>query len=336
MKTMRIAISMSALLCGAAWAAGDSLAFKTSSAIGEDPAATGKKAAAELKAAFGDTIIQAVLVMDSFEDLENKQAMLTGVASALPKEILFGGSSYGGFTQQGSIDYDGVVLLGIGGDDMTVAAALAEKMGAAGLTMENDLEKLTVALNEAGERLARQLPDPEQGNLLLLISDAHSPKNQLLLDGVQKAAGKKLQITGGSVNKNAGQNWVYFRGTAYTDSAIALLLRGPFHATQAGRQAKTNEAVIATARKGSAAALKDASAKPLAVLAFNCGGRKGKLNRLEDELEAIQTSIGKEAPLFGAYCAGEYGPADLSDSQGDCTPSGRGWHVMFTVLTEKK
>ncbi len=312
--------------------ADEPVVFKTAAASGENAAETGKKAATELKAAFGGVAPKAVLVMDSFEDVAAKKAMLGGVASVLQKVILFGGASYGGFTQRGSVNDDGVVLLGIGGDGIGVEAALAEKMGAAGLTMEKDLEKLTATLNRAGEQLAKQLP-LDRGVLMLLISDAHSPKNQLLLDGVQKVAGRKLPITGGSVNKNAGQNWVYFRGAAYTDSAIALLLTGSFKVTQTGRQAKTNEAVIETAREGSASLLKAAPAKPFAVLAFNCGGRKGKLKRLEDELEAIQTSLGKELPLFGTYCAGEYGPADISKSKGDCTSCGRGWHVMFTVLT---
>ncbi|MFA6564988.1 MAG: FIST N-terminal domain-containing protein [Verrucomicrobiia bacterium] len=332
MKTIRVAAMVLAFCCVSVWAADDALVFKTAAASGENAAEAGKKAATELKAAFGGTAPKAVLVMDSFEDVAAKKAMLDGVASVLPKEILFGGASYGGFTQRGSVNDDGVVLLGIGGDGIGVEAALAEKMGAAGLTMEKDLEKLTATLNRAGEQLAKQLP-LDRGALMLLISDAHSPKNQLLLDGVQKVAGKKLPITGGSVNKNAGQNWVYFRGAAHTDSAIALLLTGSFKVTQTGRQAKTNEAVIETAREGSASVLKSAPAKPFAVLAFNCGGRKGKLKRLEDELEAIQTSLGKELPLFGTYCAGEYGPADISESKGDCTPCGRGWHVMFTVLT---
>ena len=336
MKTSTIAGVLLGMMMAPAVAKAGSPVFKTAAATGDNPAATGRKAAAELKKAFGETALKAVLVMDSFEDLENKQAMLEGVAAALPKEILFGGTSYGGFTQKGAMDYDSVVLLGIGGEGVAVTPALAAKMGAAGLTMENNLEKLTAALKRAGERLAKQLPGLDRGSLLLLVSDAHSPKNQLLLDGVQKVAGRKLPITGGSVNKNAGQNWVYFRGKAYTDSAIALLLTGPFQATQTGRQAKTNEAVIQTASQGSAAALKDAPNEPLALLAFNCGGRMGKLNRLEDELEAIQASAGKEIPIFGAYCAGEYGPSDLSEDKGDATPCGSGWHVMFTALTARK
>ena len=186
MKTMQIAGLMLAMLIAPAWAKTTSPVFKTAAATGDDPAATGKKAAAELKAAFGETPLKAVLIMDSFEDLENKKAMLEGVASVLPKKILFGGTSYGGFTQKGSIDYDGVMLLGIGGEAVTVTPAMAEKMGTAGLTMENDLDKLTAVLGKAGEKLAKQLPDIQQAGLLLLISDAHSPKNQLLLDGCRK------------------------------------------------------------------------------------------------------------------------------------------------------
>ena len=331
-KFSTAAIMLGLALAPPCAAAGSSL-FKTAASTGDDPAETGKRAAIELKAAFAEANLKAVIVMDSFEDIENKKAMLGGVASVLPKEILFGGTSYGGFTQAGSIDYDGVFLLGIGGD-VNVATALVEKMGTAGLTMENDLDALTTAFARAGESLAKRLPELDQANLLVLISDAHSPKNQLLLDGVQKIAGKTLPITGGSVCKNPGQNWVYFQGKPYTDSAIGLLLSGPFQVSQAGRQAKTNDAVIKTASEGSASVLKTAPGKPIALMAFNCGGRMGKLDRLEDELGAIQKSVGKALPVFGTYCAGEYGPADLSDNRGDLTPCGRGWHVMFTVLTE--
>jgi hypothetical protein len=235
------------------------------------------------------------------------------------------------FTQKGSHDLDSVALLGIGGDGVSVTAALSEKMGAAGLSLEKDQEQLTQALNQGGARLARSLPGLENGTLLLLIADAHSPKNQLLIDGVQSVAGKDLPITGGSINKNAGQTFVYYRGNVYPDSAIGLLLTGDFKVAQTGNQAQSNEKVIATAQSGSADALKKLDGKPFAVLAFNCGGRMGKLNRLQDELEAIQASIGPDLPLFGCYCAGEFGPAADADS-GDDTSTGRGWHVMFSVL----
>ncbi len=71
--------------------------------------------------------------------------------------------------------------------------------------------------------------------------------------------------------------------------------------------------------------------KPFSVLAFNCAGRKGKLDNIADELAAIQSVIGNDIPLFGAYCAGEIGPADVAGKE-TTGSSGVGWHVMFTVL----
>ena len=57
----------------------------------------------------------------------------------------------------------------------------------------------------------------------------------------------------------------------------------------------------------------------------------GKLDRLEDELEAIRYSTGAQIPIFGCYCAGEFGPTDMADAQaGVCY--GRGWHVMCTAI----
>ena len=179
--------------------------------------------------------------------------------------------------------------------------------------------------------MARKLPNLVDATLMVVLADAHSPKNQLLLDGIQSVVGKKLRVTGGCVNKNAGQNWVYFRGRVHTDSAIALALSGDFIVGQAGRKAKDNDAVIATAREGSAQALKQLGKKPFAVLAFDCAGRMGKLDNVEEELVAIQTALGKEVPLFGCYCAGEYGPADVEGADAD-TCYGQGWHVMVTAL----
>ena len=69
----------------------------------------------------------------------------------------------------------------------------------------------------------------------------------------------------------------------------------------------------------------------VAALAFDCAGRMGKLKNLGDELKEVQRSIGNSVPLFGCYCAGEYGPADAADlKKGVCY--GRGWHIMFTAL----
>ena len=100
----------------------------------------------------------------------------------------------------------------------------------------------------------------------------------------------------------------------------------------AGRLAKDKEAVIRTAAEGAAEAIAKMPAKPLAVLAYNCAGRRGKLQNVAEELQAIQQSIGTTVPLFGCYNAGEIGPLDASEKTSEAFCGGSGWHVMFTVL----
>ncbi|MHC4496377.1 MAG: FIST N-terminal domain-containing protein, partial [Planctomycetota bacterium] len=168
--------------------------------------------------------------------------------------------------------------------------------------------------------------------LMVIMADAHSPKNQFLLDGAQEVMGKDFPITGGSANKNAGQTFVYFQGRMYADAAIALLLSGDFEVSLSGRQAQENAKVISSAADSADEALENMKAKPFSVLAFNCAGRKGKLDNIADELAAIKGIIGNEVPLFGAYCAGEIGPADIAEKDPEALSSGVGWHVMFTVL----
>jgi hypothetical protein len=306
--------------------------FRTASATDEDPAAAGRKAAEALKSALGGVEPQVVLMADCFEDKENKEKALAAVTAVLGRDKVCGGATYGTFTQAGALTQDAVGLLAISG--VKVSVAFEGKLCAAGLTMEKDEAALTAALGGAGQRLAKKLTGADKGKLLIMIADAHSPKNQLLLDGVQSVVGKKLPVTGGSVNKNAGQNWIYYQGKAYTDAAVALLLSGDFDLAQAGRQAKDNDAVISTAKDGAGEAQTKLGKKPFAVLAFDCAGRKGKLKNVGDELSAIQASLGRDVPLFGCYCAGEFGPADATDvDKSICY--GRGWHVMITALGTK-
>ena len=310
---------------------GGDIVMRTAVAEDEDPVAAGEAAAKTLQQAMGNVEPQVVLLAECFEDKPYKEKVLEGVASVFPPEIICGGSTYGVFVQEGAFDLDTVALLGIGGDGISVSVALVEEMGAADLSLEENEPELTAALNAAGKRLAEKLPGIGEAALTVVISDAHSPKNQLLLDGVQSVVGTGIRVTGGSVNKNAEQNWVYFGGRAYTDAAIALTLTGDMKLSQAGRQAKDNDAVIATAKEGSAEALEALDAEPFAALAFDCAGRMGKLDDIADELAAIRESLGEELPLFGLYCAGEFGPAD--EETADPTVSyGRGWHMMMTVL----
>jgi len=298
----------------------------------ENPAAAGKAAAAALKKAMGSTPLKAVLVSECFEDQENKQKLLRAVTAELPEQIVFGESTYGSFVQAGPAGADSVCLLGIGGDGIGITAALVTDLGTSKLLVETDREAIQKRLNVAGGKLAQKIPKTDRDRLLVLLADAHSPKNQFLVEGLQQVVGKRFPITGGCANKNSGQTFVYFGGRMHADSALALMLSGDFHVSLAGRQAKDNDGVIATAEQAAATALGGLQGKPLGALAFDCAGRKGKLKRLSDELQAVQRALGKDLTVFGCYCAGEIGPLDIPDKPADTLSGGGGWHVMFTVL----
>ena len=197
----------------------------------EQPTAAGKAAAEQLKAAMGEVPLKAVIVSECFEDQENKQALLAGVCSVLPSDLVFGQATYGSFTQAGCGGFDTVCLLGIGGDGIGVSAALVKDLGVAKLTFEEHEAQIKQRLHAAGAKLAGKLARGESDRLAILMADAHSPKNQFLVEGVQQVLGGGFPITGGSANKNAGQTFVYYRGQTHSDSAIALMLSGDFRVT---------------------------------------------------------------------------------------------------------
>ncbi len=330
-------ISLLATIALALWLpAGTAVAdpvIQTAMAENEDGFKAGQTAAQQLKTKLGGVAPKVVIVTECFEDQAQKAAVLKGVASVFPKDLIYGGAVYGMYTQDGVLDIDAVSCAAIGGD-IKVTTATVTKMGAAGLSLETQKDELASALHKGGVKLAKQLSGLRDATMMILIGDAHSPKNQFLLDGVQEVAGKRLPVTGGSICKNAGQTFVFSKGEMHADSAIAILLKADLKISQAGRQAKSNEEVVSTAKEGAASALKSLGGKPAAVFAFDCGGRMGKLDRLEDELEAIQSSVGKDVPIYGAYCAGEFGPADTRDAadKDDRTSIGRGWHIMLSIL----
>lgn len=313
-------------------APGGEIVIKVAAAQNEDPYAAGKAAAEALQQQLGDAAPHVVLIAECFDEWHLKSRALRGVASVFPRDILFGAATYGVFTQAGCLDRNAIGLVALAGPGISVGAALEPDLGTAKLVPGQDDAEIKERLNAAGARLALRVPRTPQDKLMIVLADAHSPKNAHLVEGLQKELGKDFPITGGSANKNAGQTYVYYQGRMVEDSAVGIVLAGDFQVALAGRMAKENQKVIASAKEGAAEALKTLEAKPFAAFAFNCAGRKGKLDNIQTELDAIQQALGKDLPLFGCYCAGEIGPADLPDKDPQALSSGVGWHVMFTLL----
>jgi hypothetical protein len=296
------------------------------------PFDAGLRAARKLKSQMGETPCHAVIIAEYFEDKSAKSKALKGVCSVFESSIVYGFASYGSFGQDGCSDNDTVRVIGIGGEGILVAAALEENLGAAKLTMEDDMEQLQGRLQAAGSSIADKLAEIRHAKLMILIPDAHSPKNAYVVEGARKILGDDFPITGGSPNKNPGQTYVYYQGQMFQDSAIAFMLSGNFKVSLAGRKAQENSMVISSAGEAFAEAVANLDGEPVAAFAFNCAGRKGKLDNLEDELEAIQKEFGTKTPIFGSYCAGEIGPGDLAEKPTGVLSSGVGWHLMVTIL----
>lgn len=315
-------------------AADRDIVFGVGASDARDPLEAGKLAAAAAAKNIGNSPVRAVLLSECFEDADRKAKVLEGVCSVFDKSLVFGGATYGSFTQAGVAAGEAAAVLVVAGEDISVTAACRENMGSAGLTLEKDKDKLDGVLTAAGRELGKMLSEAG-GKLMVIVADAHSPKNAPLVAGVRAALGADFPVTGGSVNKNAGQTYVYYQGRMLTDAVVGLMLDGRFELGMSGRQAKENDKVVSTAEAGAAealSALAARNARPAAVLAFNCAGRKGKLRNVADELAAMQKRLGTDLPLFGTYNAGEIGPADLGEKEPGVLSSGVGWHVMFTAI----
>jgi len=296
----------------------------------EKPFQAGQLAGQKLLDAMGGTKLELVLFAESFEGKQSKEKLLEGLCSVLPKEKLFGISTYGSFMRDSVGDGDRVTLLGIGGD-LTVQSALQTELGVAELTMDTAEEEIKTKLLHAGRLLGAKNTVAVKERFDILLADAHSPKNGFLVRGIQEALGKEALILGGSANKNPEQNHVYYRGTRYEDAAILLTLTGSFQVAMAGRFANQAETIVKTAEEATTTAVEDVKGTPIGMIAFSCAGRKSKLDELDDELNAIQKQF-VERPIFGCFCAGEVGPGDPAVETTDAKCCGSGWYLMLAIM----
>jgi hypothetical protein len=300
-----------------------------------DPMTAGCSAATAAADALGGAPVKLVLVSECFEDRDPKAKVLEGVTSVFDPAAVFGSATYGSLTQEGVWTDESVAVLAIGGPGIEVASACREGLGTAALAPAEHMPEIEKRLRAAGAELAAQLAKSEKGRLMIVLADAHSPKNGPLVEGIQQVTGPDFPLAGGSCNKNAGQSFIYYRGRMLSDAAAGVVLSGDFQVALAGRQAKENQAILATAEAAGREALKrlaTKNARPALALAFDCAGRKGRLENVADERAAMRRALGKQLPLFGTYGAGEVGPADLGGEKPAAASCGVGWHVVFALV----
>ncbi len=321
------------LLFGASVFAAEPLVVRTVLVEDEaqNPFEAGRRAAEKLRSAMDGVEPKLVLLADSFEGRENKEKMLKGVCSSLPKEKIFGLSTYGMFVRDKAEDGDNLALIGIGGEKFQVESVLQTELGVAKLKMEDAEKEIRSKLDVAGRAMVEKCQRHPDHRLCIVLADAHSPKNGFLVQGMQRILGKDAPILGGSANKNPGQNFVYHQGEICQDAAILLTLSGPFQVALGGKFANQGETIVKTATEAASTAVSHAKGAPLGMIAFSCAGRKSKLEGLDDELKAIQSKF-YDGPIFGCFCAGEIGPADATVETQDIRYCGSGWYLMLAVL----
>lgn len=125
---------------------GGKIEIETFSSTEADPYEAGQEAAFKLWKWFGGTP-HMVILGESFEEPEQKKQVLKGVLSYFEKDRVVGFTTYGGFTERGSLDVGSVNLMGINGAGIGVHAVLEQEMGAAGLSIEKDEQALSEALS---------------------------------------------------------------------------------------------------------------------------------------------------------------------------------------------
>ena len=327
-----IPIAVFLILFGFAAVAAESITMKSVFHDDEQgkPFEAGQTAGRKLLDEMKGNTPELILLAESFEGKENKEKLLEGLCSVLPKEKLFGLSTYGSFVRDSVGDGDRVTLLGIGGD-LTVQPVLQTELGVANFQMDTAEEEIKTKLLRAGRTLGERSDAPTKNQFYIVLADAHSPKNGFLVRGILEKLGKDALILGGSANKNPGQNHVYYQGVRYDDAAVVLTISGSFQVAMAGRFANQGDAVIKTAEEAAASAVENVNGTALGMIAFSCAGRKSKLDELDDELNAIQKRFLNKT-IFGCFCAGEVGPADPAVETTETKCCGSGWYLMLAVL----
>ena len=305
LRNLFVATAVAALLLATA---AEAPAIDVGNALSEltDAKAAGAQAAAQAKAALGDVKAKAVIVFDG-PAIKDKEQMLEGVYSVFDPEIVCGCSAYNPITQQGNAG--NLAVLAIGGD-VQITVAISD--------LEGGHEACGKRIGETLEKAA--------GRLLLLFGACHVPANDKLVKGVCSVLGEKFPIAGGA----AFQDVVYHQGKVLRGQNLGLLLTGNFRCGLATKKDMSPEGLINSAKEAFSEAIASGKGKVVLVLAFDCGGRRGKMgDNLPKELDAMKAAAG-DAAIFGFYGSGEIGPAD-----NDSPSRGVGYSISACAICDR-
>ena len=300
------------LACGAQALAAGKLAVGNGISAEKEAKAAGEEAAKKAKAGLGDAAAKLVLVHYSGPMMAKANEVVEGVAAVFPKDIVYGCGAYSALTQESNDA--AVAVLALGGD-VEATAAVAPTTG------DKDYIECGKKIGEALKDAAAKGP----GKALILFGACHIPRNDQVVKGVCEVLGEKFPIVGAA----AFQDDIFVKGERVKGSNLGILLTGDFACGFGLKHDMSAEGLINSARDAFKAAVADKKDKLALVLVFDCGGRRGEMQKnknLEKELEAMKEVAGA-TPIFGFYGSGEMGCAGS-----DAAPKGVGYHISACAI----
>ena len=321
MRSVRLTVVLAMLagvLChGADVRFGAGISAKT------DPAAAAAEACSQAKAAIAPAAVKCLLLCDNFDG--QRAEVLKGACTIVPASVVHGVVTHAQFTNAAAPGGKSVAALAIGGEDAQVSAACVPNVRGRELECGAEL----------GGKLKDAVEGAQAGKLLILVGDCHVPKNKPLTQGVQQALGKDLAIIGCSA-KTTKDVCVYSGGKQVAQGALAVLISGPFQiglsAGTVGWNKGTPDQICQSAGQTVDAAVKALGTTPDAIVAFDCGGRRGLLlkgrpSMADGELKAIRKVLAPDVPLLAMYGSGEIGHVD-----GKTPSEGVGYHIAVCAI----
>ncbi len=292
------------LALGAQALAAGKLAVGNGISAAADAKAAGEEAAKRAKAGLGEAAAKLVLVHYSGPMMGKAAEVVEGVAAVFPKDLIYGCGAYSALTQESNSA--AVAVLALGGD-VAVTAAVAPTAGP-----KDDIE----CGKKIGEAL-KAAATAGQGKTI--------PRNDQVVKGICGVLGEKFPIVGAA----AFQDDIFAQGERVKGSNVGILLTGPFACGFGLMKDMSPEGLINSARETVKTAVGDKKGKLALVLVFDCGGRRGEMQKhkvFEKELEAMKEVAGA-TPIFGFYGSGEMGCTG-----GDTAPKGVGYHISACAI----